>query len=546
MELRPYQAQALQTCQTNLRTKPGENGNVVIPCGGGKSITIARLAEWVASYDNCPVLLLADRQELLTQNGDKFTDPSKVGYYSAGLNQKDTSRPITIAGIQSCYNVPLPQPPKIILIDESQMVPNARYKDAARTVSNGMYWSLLNRYPESRIIGFTATPWRTAEGKPNWCKIWHETTYPELVKDGYLVELRYNVAPAPDGLQDVQVKLGDYITSQLQDVMAEGKCLQASIRNIMKYGRGRKKWLGFCTTQLHVELVVRLLWEQGVKALPITNKTPREDREWGIENFRNGDVPCLVTIQLLNRGNDFPCADFIFDLEPTKSKNKHEQKNGRLTRPIYAPGYDLSTSDGRLTAIAMSSKPYGRVLDQANNVHENGFMGATEWRKMESKERPAVYMRICSDCELAHDKPVAACVACGYPFPPKEEVQRLIDHDLNPKETHKWLAVTSIETRLHRKKDAPHDTLRLIYHCGYSQYTDWLALDHPVNGGRKYAVEKCARLGIPAPVSVKDGLAMKWPTPARIYVNMTKKHPEVEAVDMSPAPAQQQQMELMG
>lgn len=71
---------------------------------------------------------------------------------------------ITVAGIQSldAYLGELPRF-DLILIDECDLVPPGDDSDDA-----GRYWRLLNSQPQASVVGFTATPWRTREGKLTW------------------------------------------------------------------------------------------------------------------------------------------------------------------------------------------------------------------------------------------------------------------------------------------------------------------------------------------------------------------------------------------
>src|SRR3546814_5924069 len=61
-------------------------------------------------------------------------------------------------------------------------------------------------------------------------------------------------------------------------------------------------------------------------------------------------------------------------LRPTKSLGLFIQQAGRALRTIYADGYDLSTVEGRLAAIAESPKPPAILLDHAGLTYGHGLI----------------------------------------------------------------------------------------------------------------------------------------------------------------------------
>jgi ribosomal protein L32 len=92
---------------------------------------------------------------------------------------------------------------------------------------------------------------------------------------------------------------------------------------------------------------------------------------------------------------------------------------------VYAAGYDLSTREGRLAAIAVSSKPKALVLDHAGNCFRPGFGFADderEWTLEGMKKRrggntsvSAIAVRQCPKCFRCH-RPATACPECGHVY----------------------------------------------------------------------------------------------------------------------------------
>ena len=160
--LRPYQSDAVDSVYRHLREKD-TNPCVVIPTAGGKSLCIAQVAKDAVTKWNGRVMILAHVKELVEQNEGKLKSicpELPVGVYSAGLDSRDTQQPVVVAGIQSVYNkIEAFKPFDLVMIDEVHMVPpdgEGRYRtflEAAKRVN-----------PRVRLIGWTATPYRTQGG----------------------------------------------------------------------------------------------------------------------------------------------------------------------------------------------------------------------------------------------------------------------------------------------------------------------------------------------------------------------------------------------
>src|ERR1700689_3696531 len=119
--LRDYQDYAVSCIINHIKYKPDSHGYIKACGGAGKSIMIAAIAEYC--YDAGKRIVILQRNEkLLTQNRDKFALQYRdhIGIYCSGLREKDLTRPITIASIQSIYAQGAEAKPAICLIDEVQ------------------------------------------------------------------------------------------------------------------------------------------------------------------------------------------------------------------------------------------------------------------------------------------------------------------------------------------------------------------------------------------------------------------------------------------
>ena len=98
LELRPYQQEAVEAVYNHLREKD-TNPCVVIPCGCGKSLCLAKIAADAVTRWHGRVLILAHVKELLEQNADKvrrLCPELPLGIYSAGLKRRQTREPVIV------------------------------------------------------------------------------------------------------------------------------------------------------------------------------------------------------------------------------------------------------------------------------------------------------------------------------------------------------------------------------------------------------------------------------------------------------------------
>jgi len=455
MKLRPYQEFAIE-CTINHLTFNNTHGIVIAPTGSGKSILIAKIAEYLTKKGK--VLILAHRKELLQQNKEKFSDKSQVGIVSAGLKEKDFDKQITIAGVQTLStDASLPQLKDIdyIICDECHLIPNNQ--------EVGTYWKIINHFG-ARVIGFTATDYRLQEGQLNWGEEICRIHYQPLIDNGYLSPLVNKVSHLPD-LSGVDIKLGDYVVSQLTDVMTEGHLLKKTVEKIIQYSEARKHCLIFCIDKKHISQLKFSLAANRIRAEEITADTPSDEREQIIKDFKSGDIKYLLNCEVFTTGFDFPELDMIVIARPTKSKALHEQILGRLTR------------------IAEGKKD-GLVVDLAGNLIEHGGLGAPYKGKSTKQKKQEIGHKVCPKCEELMKISQMQCHSCGYEIIPEVKVIDHLDKEdtisstVYKPEPEQWHDVNFCSFEEHSNKTNGNKSLRIDYYTNYSRFSEWLVPFH--------------------------------------------------------------------
>ena len=136
MELRPYQQDLY--IKTSAEFRKGKRRVLVVsPCGSGKTMLMAQMAEH-AQYNGKNVWVILPRQEIMEQTLETFDN------CGIPLNTIYVGMAITTAN--QINKLPVPD---LILFDECHI-------SVAST-----YWKIVNAAPKAFIVGLTASPCRT-------------------------------------------------------------------------------------------------------------------------------------------------------------------------------------------------------------------------------------------------------------------------------------------------------------------------------------------------------------------------------------------------
>ena len=360
--------------------------------------------------------------------------------------------------------------------------------------------------PALKVIGLSATPYRLDSGMLHegngslFTDIAYELSIDELLRDGYLAPLTSKPSVLQADLSRVGLVGGEFNAKQLEEVFDQDGFTRAVVDEMLRWAVGRRSMLLFCTGVQHAENVAAGLRARGVRAAVVTGKTPREERDRHHREFRQGLLRVLVSVGVHTTGFDAPNIDFIGLLKATMSPGLLTQMLGRGTRPVYAAGFDLSTPEARIAAIAAGPKRNCLVADYGGNVQRHGPLNhitppSKKHAKKKADEEPKV--KICELCRTAWPLGTVECAECGNVMvkerdPLKKLEARASDADVMmsheewlAKNT-AWVEVDGVSYHRHRKEGSP-DSMRVEYKCGMMRYAEWVCLEHHHNFAGKKA-----------------------------------------------------------
>lgn len=498
MELRWYQREAVDACWQAIRERKADPC-IVLPTGAGKSVVIAEICREARHKWNGRVVVVAHRKELLQQNAEKIAAmlPNlDVGIYSAGLRRRETEPDIVCAGIQSIHDKAYELGERhLVIVDEAHLI-----NPAADSMYGTFLDDLQRANPRCRVIGLTATPYRTGEGEvtegeePILSEICYEAPVAQLIRDGYLSRL-VTAETTQVSMSGVAVRKGEFVMAQMgAKFMADG-VVERAVDEMIARAQGRRSCLVFGTLVNHAYQIWGALNDRDCgKAEIITADTAPQIRQRVLERFRAGDVRWLVNCDLLTTGFDAPGIDCVAVLRATKSPGLFAQMVGRGFR--IADGKDdclvLDFGGNLLRHGPLDDPYYGRV-------GKSGGGGGG------SDEDPDRDTKTCPRC--SNEVPILdeACDNCGNRF----TKERVVTHEDTPEGkmpillalapaavqkafVKQWLTVDQVRMQPWRGKDGKPATLRVDYLCSGgpndvigTNVSEWVCLLHTGYAGDK-------------------------------------------------------------
>jgi DNA repair protein RadD len=439
MGLRDYQTNGVNLLRASY--KAGRNAPVyVLPTGGGKTRVFSYIAQMMESR-NKRAIILVHRRELLMQASRSLREIDvRHSLIAPGFTYRGES--IAIASVQT-----LQQRMKKQAFDFDLII-----VDEAHHAVAGTWKKIIAAFPKAKILGVTATPTR-GDGKglgveSGGCfdDLILGPSMQWLIDEGYLVRPLTFLPPLQFDLGGVHIRKGDYDAKELAEVLDKPKITGSAVAH---YARicPFKPAIVFCASVDHAKHVAAEFVAAGFKAKSVDGKMSESERREAIGGLATGEIHVLTSCEIVSEGTDIPVVTAAILLRPTQSEGLFLQQVGRALRPIYADGFDLSTREGRLAAIAASDKPRALILDHVGNVGSHSPGGIKpkhglpeqdrEWplEGRKKRDRKATEtkdpMRQCPDCYAWHT-PTPTCPQCGHVYTTKEREIQVVEGELKP------------------------------------------------------------------------------------------------------------------
>ena len=483
IELRPYQEKFIDNIRNQFRA--GKNHVVgVAPCGAGKTIMTGWMIRETVRRGKSAVFFV-HRRELIDQTSQTFTALGIPHGIIAGGIKPNFIYPVQIASVQTLINrINSIRQPDLLVCDECHHI-------LAKS-----YLSIVNRWNNSFLLGVTATPERTGGVKLGdvFNSMVLAPTAAELIKLGNLTNFDYfDAEPYKFGkvLASVGVRHGDYDNRQLEAVMDTGKLIGNAVNNYIEKADGTSA-ICYCVNVNHSVKVAAAFNSAGIKAAQVDGKTPRDERDYIVNRFRQGKIKVLCNAELFGEGFDVPNCDTVILSRPTKSLTLHIQQSMRSMRP--------NPDNPNKRAI---------IIDCVGNYIKHGLPDTPRnWSLEPGKPEPdgdgQAPFKICPKCGVTNYASSKFCRKCGYEFPMEDDI---VETDSIPELIHSSdNQILHVEPSPH-VINAPATIEEFLTIAKRRNYKDYWAVVQALNHCRDYKEV----LHIAQVMGYKDGWAYyKW------------------------------------
>lgn len=556
----PYQIDAVNKTLDVLFEQQGQNPIVAMPTGTGKAGVLSWTTRAILQrVPQARIFHATHNKELVAQDSSelqKIWPNAPFGIYSASLNSKQASMPITFSTVQSAVKqLKAFGKQSVLMIDEAHLLsPNEE------TAYQRLIRALREDNPSMPVVGYTATPWRLGQGLLTDGNIFNCTAFDNtqkdafvaLIDDGYLCP----VIPKPTTFQfdvsKVHKVAGDFNRGELERVVNVDEHTEQALHETMQVAISRRHIMVFCSGIDHVESVVSMLQSWGESAVGAHSKMPQGQRDAAVEGFKLGHYRFIVSEGILTTGFNSPWVDCIVLLRPTISPGLHVQILGRGTRVYFGNGvkylrgnmqFDqwgncLDTVEGRLASIEMSEKQNCLVLDFAGNTARLGPINDPRIPKKKGKGTGELPVKICPDCGSYVHAAQRFCDGihwdnskCNHEFKFEtklEQTAATVEIIARDAPLLHWFPVDRVEYEVYTKPFTP-TMMRVKYYSGLRRFTEQVCIEHQTYAGKRardWWRERFRVMGLPAdtppPPNTHTGMSFvdKLPKPTHIHVHL--------------------------
>lgn len=405
VNLREYQQELLDEIINEI---PNTNKLCVqLSTGGGKTVIFTELTKQL----NAKTLIIVDSIDLVYQTNETFKKQGiDVGMVLAG-NKKFPENQVIVAMVSTLFN----------RVKKNTTLLNAIQYCIIDECHVWIFNKLFPYLPNSKIIGFTATPVRLKR-----YKIDEDTTAAEVMADVYdklicgkpidwLIENNFLVKDKNylidfdySGLKTDSS--GEFTQSSMKAVF-QSKDYQNALKYTYEIYCEDKKTMIFTASTETNSIFAELFKDKNVKTYDSVNNKPQE-RDEIIEWFKNTPDAILINTGCFTKGFDVCDVECIVVARATKSLSLWIQICGRGAR--------ITNKIKKDNII---------IIDGGNNIEEHGtFSFNRNWNKIFSDRKVKLIIepqQECEECGFTFDEKDKECPNCGHVVEPVEmQVER--------------------------------------------------------------------------------------------------------------------------
>ena len=283
------------------------------PCGFGKSVVIAYLADGAEGKEN-KVLFLVHKDSLISQMKDDLKEE--------GISEE-------VVHVRSVQGLHAKALKKETFPDYSIIITDEAHHAAAKS-----YQRIYKHFADAWNIGFTATPWRgdNLVLADTFKHIVFGPTVEALIKAKALASFKVIAFDIFEQRRDRLVvgKKGDYTDASLSKLYDDFDYLKVVDKfNLFLEG---KKTIAYVPDIRAAVAFEEEFISHGLRARAIHSKMTAGKIAAAIKDFREDRVDILCNVDMVGEGFNVPNCEAVMLLRPTKSLSLHLQQSMRCMR----------------------------------------------------------------------------------------------------------------------------------------------------------------------------------------------------------------------
>lgn len=337
LELRDYQMATKQRVLSIYEQDKQGKAKFVWATGCGKTVGFSAIACEIQKRTGTNVLIIAHRDELLTQAAQKYRyiDPdAHIGKVGGG--SQEWGHPVTVASIQT---IARPQHLKnlkhfgfgLVIVDECH-----------HAHAGNEYGKVLSELAGAFRIGCTATDDRLDKLQND--DLFGESVLTvsilDAIEQGFLTNVRAIAIRTGTSLDGLHSREGDYQIKELSEKINTPGRNKKIVDAYLQHASDRQA-MAFTVDIAHATDLAHAFTEQGVNAVAVSGKT--HNRGQILRDFEQGRYKVLCNCQVFTEGYDAETTyvededRYIFlscaiMARPTKSRGLYVQCIGRILR----------------------------------------------------------------------------------------------------------------------------------------------------------------------------------------------------------------------
>jgi DNA repair protein RadD len=324
--LRDYQLKDLEQLRAALR----EHRSVlyVAPCGSGKGTLITYIVNRCVEQGRSVIFGVRGRALV----NDMSERVSRLGIQHGvllGGHKRERWHPVQVCSIDTLHRMDRPPKADLIICDEAHM-------------SASPTWvKTIERYPQAKLVGLTATPCRL-DGRglgELFSAMVQGPSEQDLIDQQYLVRSRVLAPPPPADLGSVKKTAGEFNAKQLAQVCDKATVIGDIVKHWRKHAsESLGKTAAFGVDQAHANHIAEQFREAGYEWAYVDAETPDKERAQIWRDLDHGTLRGVASCGCISIGWDHPVVSCLIAARKTASLGLWRQMLGRGSRPY--PGKD--------------------------------------------------------------------------------------------------------------------------------------------------------------------------------------------------------------